>query len=72
MTHMNHLIIVTLALLSLLACEIKEAPKEAAAPPPATTKTTDTESRRSSPVASYEDAVKRIGSGVVTIRALTL
>lgn len=66
---MKHVMILTFAVLSFSACDIKESPKESAAPPPAATKAPDTETRRASPIASYADAVERVASGVVTVRA---
>ena len=64
---MKHSILIFVFL--LVGCDVKEAPKESAAPPPATTQTADSASRRSSPVASNADTVERVGPGVVTIRA---
>lgn len=68
---MKNLFICTFTLLYLAACDItKEAPKEPAPPPPQiATKSAETESRRSSPLASYADTVERAGPAVVTIRA---
>jgi Do/DeqQ family serine protease len=66
---MKHLVILTVAVFSLCACETKKPPKESAAPPPATTKAADTEPRRVPPIASYAEAVERVAPGVVTVRA---
>jgi len=52
---------------SLVACEVKQASKESPAPAPQAQ--TPAEPRRSSPVASYAEAVERVAPGVVTIRA---
>jgi len=52
---------------SLVACEVKQASKESPAPVPQAQ--TPAEPRRSSPVASYAEAVERVAPGVVTIRA---
>jgi serine protease Do len=53
----------------LVACEVKETPKEQTTPaPPAKTAQSEPE-RSAAGVVSYADAVERVRSGVVTIRA---
>ena len=61
-------LVVALVVFSLLGCDVKETPKESSPPPPAPAKTADRD-RRSPALASYADAVERVGAGVVTIRA---
>ena len=64
---LRHVAAVMSLAFSLVACEAKQSPKESPAPPPQAQ--TPAEPRRSSPVASYAEAVERVAPGVVTIRA---
>ena len=64
---MRQVLAVTCLIFSLVACEVKQSPTESSAP--ASQAQTSAEPRRSSPVASYAEAVERVAPGVVTIRA---
>jgi serine protease Do len=64
---MTQMLAATSLVFSLVACEVKQASKESPAPAPQAQ--TPAEPRRSSPVASYAEAVERVAPGVVTIRA---
>ena len=62
-----HIIALSSAVLALAACEVKRAPQEASAPP--TQAQAPSVPARTAPVASYAEAVERVATGVVTIRA---
>ena len=64
---MEHALAAASIVISLAACEVKQAPEGSSLP--AALPQTQVEPRRTAPVASYAEAVERVASGVVTIRA---
>ena len=64
---MEHALAAASIVISLAACEVKQAPEGSSLPAPVAQ--TQVEPRRTAPVASYAEAVERVASGVVTIRA---
>jgi serine protease Do len=64
---MEHALAAASIVISLAACEVKQAPERSSLP--AALPQTQVEPRRTAPVASYAEAVERVASGVVTIRA---
>ena len=64
---MGHALAAASVVISLAACEVKQAPEGSSLPTPVAQ--APAESRRTAPVASYAEAVERVAPGVVTIRA---